>query len=131
MAMSDEHKAALAAGRRQSRAIKEYLAALQARKPGRPVTKDSLEKRLAALEDKIQTEEDPLKRVDLVQQRLDVEKAIKELGDAADLSALEKGFVEHAKDYSSRKSISYSAWREAGVPADVLRKAGIARTRLT
>ena len=29
--------------------------------------------------------------------------------------------------YAQRKGISYAAWRELGVPADVLKKAGISR----
>jgi len=129
MAMSDEHKAALAQGRRESRAIKKYLVALGRRRPGRPITKESLERKLAGLDVKIGSESDPLKRVDLVQQRLETEASLSALGETANLSELETGFVEVAKSYSARKGISYSAWREIGVPADVLRRAGIAQTR--
>jgi hypothetical protein len=35
--------------------------------------------------------------------------------------------VKNARAYSRAKGISYGAWREVGVPADVLREAGIAR----
>lgn len=129
MAMSDEHKAALAAGRRESRAIKAYLQALGSRRPGRPVTPDSLKQKIARLTERIEGEGDPLKRVDLVQQRIDAESALEEMSDAVDLATLEKGFVEAAPGYSKRKGITYTAWREAGVSAEVLRKAGIARTR--
>jgi hypothetical protein len=129
MAMSDEHKAALAQGRRESRAIKKYLVALGRRRPGRPITKESLERKLAGLDAKIGSESDPLKRVDLVQQRLETEASLSALGETANLGELETGFVEVAKSYSARKGISYSAWREIGVPADVLRRAGIAQTR--
>ena len=45
------------------------------------------------------------------------------------LSGLEKEFVRVAKAYSEKKRISYGAWRDAGVPAVVLKRAGIARTR--
>jgi hypothetical protein len=44
-----------------------------------------------------------------------------------DLGALEDEFVSAAKPYSERKSISYAAWRELGVDAAVLKKAGITR----
>ncbi|GIU89638.1 MAG: hypothetical protein KatS3mg010_0737 [Acidimicrobiia bacterium] len=44
-----------------------------------------------------------------------------------DVGALEKEFVKVAKGYSARKGISYGAWREFGVPAEVLKKAGITR----
>ncbi len=129
MAMSDEHKAALAEGRVQARAIKGYLSALGSRRPGRPVTKESLASRLDRLSEKIESEEDPLTRVELIQQRQDVEDQLETMADETDFAALEDGFTAHAKSYSERKGISYSAWREVGVPAAVLRQAGIPRTR--
>ena len=129
MAMSAEHKAALAEGRRQAKSIKSYLDALGSRKPGRPITAESLGKRIESLSAKIENETDPLKRVDLVQQRLDAEDQLAGLADAVDFADLEAAFVSAAKAYSDRKGITYSAWREAGVPAEVLRKAGIPRTR--
>lgn len=129
MAMSAEHKAALAEGRRQSRSIKAYLSALGSRRPGRPVTAKSLKERIDGLEQKIAEEADPLRQVELRQQRIDAERTLATLGDQPDFAVLEKGFVEHAKAYSERKGISYTAWREAGVSADVLRRAGIPRTR--
>lgn len=129
MAMSDEHKAALAEGRVQARAIKGYLAALGSRRPGRPITRESLTGRLDRLAERIATEDDPLARVELIQQRQDVEDQLETLADETDFAELERGFATHAKAYSERKGISYSAWREVGVPAAVLREAGIPRTR--
>jgi hypothetical protein len=125
--MSDEHKAALAEGRRQSRALKRYLEALGTRRPGRPVTPETLRLRLERVEIRIAAESDPLKRLDLVQQRIDVETQLEHMDDAADIEALEAGFVEYAKAYSVRKGITYAAWREVGVPAAVLKEAGIRR----
>ena len=127
--MSDQHKAALARGRAESRAIKGYLNALAARKPGRPVTKESLEKRLEKVNAKIDDSGDPLEKVELIQSRLDIEKALADVTSADDLMSLQRGFVEHAASYSERKGVSYTAWREAGVPAAVLREAGIKETR--
>lgn len=129
MAMSEEHKAALAKGRREARAIKAYLKALADRKPGRPVTKESLTKRLETVNRKIDESDDPLARVELIQSRIDIEQALSNLEEAEDLDALEADFVEHAASYSERKGISYTAWREYGVPAKVLRTAGIKETR--
>ena len=40
---------------------------------------------------------------------------------------LENDFVRVAKSFSERKGISYKAWREVGVPARVLKLAGIHR----
>lgn len=127
MAMSEEHKAALARGRRESRAITRYLEALARRRPGRPVTPDSVKKKIAGLEKKIDSETNPLKKVELRQARLDAEEQLAKLETAADISELEKDFVGAVKSYSKRKGISYSAWREQGVPAAVLKKAGVSR----
>ena len=63
------------------------------------------------------------------QERLDAEAALVRAEATEDFAAFETAFVEHAKPYSERKGISYSAWRESGVPAEVLRRAGIPRTR--
>lgn len=129
MPMSAEHKAALARGRNEARAVKQYLVALSQRKPGRPVTPDRLRERIASLQTRISAEPDPLKQLDLRQARLDAEAALAKAGEAIDLESLEKGFVAVAGSYSERKGVSYAAWREQGVPADVLKRAGIARTR--
>ncbi len=127
MAMSAEHKAALAAGRRESRAIKLYLEALASRRPGRPVTPDTLAKRIKDLEKRIEVETNPLRAVDLRQARIDAEKSLESAKGSADTASLESDFARLAKAYSKRKGISYAAWREAGVPPAVLKKAGINR----
>lgn len=129
MAMSDEHKAALAKGRKESRAVKGYLEAIAARKPGRPVTPERLRDRIASLEQRIAAEDDPLKSLELRQARLDAEAALARAEATVDLDEAEAAFVEVAASYSERKGISYGAWREQGVPAAVLAKAGIRRTR--
>jgi len=129
MDMSQEHKDALALGRQQSRAIKAYLEAIRSRKPGRPVTKEGLEERFGRLTARIEASDDPLISLELVQKRLDVEKALAELDEGSDFDELQAGFVQHAKAYSERKGITYTAWRQAGVPAAVLKSAGIPETR--
>jgi hypothetical protein len=129
MAMSQAHKDALARGRKESRAIKSYLKTIESRKPGRPVTKESLTSRLATVNTKLDGMDDPLKRLDLLQSRLDIEEALASVKDVANLDQIEADFVANAKGYSQRKSISYTAWRRFGVPAAVLKKAGIPETR--
>lgn len=126
--MTDEHKAALAVGRNQSRAVKAYLEALESNKPkrGRRRTPESIGKRLAAIDDALPTA-DPLKRVALVQERMDLSAELAAMNDTVDLTSLEDEFVKVAKDYSASKGYSYAAWREVGVPAEVLKKAGISR----
>jgi len=127
MPMSAEHKAALAKGRRESRAIKQYLEGLKSRRPGRPVTPTTLKKRIDDLQSKISSEMDALKAVELRQARIVAEQALARAESAMDLADLEKGFVKNAKSYSNRKGISYAAWREAGVPAALLKEAGLSR----
>lgn len=129
MAMSQEHKDALAKGRLEARSIKAYLRALDSRRPGRPVTKESLDKRLERVNAKLGDENDPLKRIELLQSKLDLESALASVEDGANLDDLAANFVAYAKSYSDRKGISYTAWRQFGVPADVLRRAGIQETR--
>lgn len=129
MAMSAEHKEALKRGRAESRAIKAYLSALERRRPGRPVNESALKNRMAKIGEKLSAEEDQLKRLELIQTRLDIEGQLKALADQANFDELEDGFKKHAPSYSDRKGISYTAWREAGVPAAVLRSAGIPETR--
>lgn len=126
--MSDEHKAALAQGRAEGKAVREYLDALEQHKPrrGRKRTPDSVRKQLAALEAEL-AEATGIRRVELIQRRLDLQGELERLGEADELPKLERAFVKAAKSYSARRGISYAAWREAGVPADVLRRAGIGR----
>jgi hypothetical protein len=127
--MSDEHKAALAEGREQGRAVRRYLEALDANKPrrGRKRSPESVKKRLATIESEIDTA-DPLRRVHLVQERSDLQAELETSEPKVDMDALEKGFVEAAAPYSERKGITYATWREVGVPAGVLSRAGISRS---
>jgi hypothetical protein len=128
--MSAEHKAAIAQGRRESKAVKAYLQAIAApKRRGRPVTPESLEARIADIEQRLREESDPLARLDLYQARVDAHEALDQLTATVDIDALEVDFVQYAASYSTRKGITWPAWREAGVSAGVLRAAGIKRTR--
>jgi hypothetical protein len=130
VAMSDEHKAALARGRRESKAIKAYLEVISVpKRKGRPVTPESLEAKIAGLDERIRDETNPLTRVDLIQARIDAQEALDQMTAVVDIDALEVGFVEYAASYSDRKGITWPAWREAGVSSGVLRAAGVKRTR--
>jgi len=128
--MSAEHKAALAVGRQQGRIVRDYLEALEAYKPkrGRKRTPATIGARLEAI-DSARVTASPLQRLELVQERLDLEDelAVLEAG-GENISELEAGFVEVAAEYSDRKGISYTAWRQIGVDASVLRSAGLARS---
>jgi hypothetical protein len=128
--MSAEHKQALAVGREESRVVRRYLEALEAHKPkrGRKRTPDTIEARLHQIEVRL-PKADPLSRVHLAQERLNLESELAAKGNSVDLAPLEKEFVKAAPGYGERKGLTYSAWRAAGVDAKVLRRAGIARTR--
>jgi hypothetical protein len=128
--MSDEHKQALAEGREQGRAVRRYLEALEANKPkrGRKRTPDSIQKRLAAIDEKL-AGADALTKLQLRQERLDLEQELGQMGQTVDLSALESEFVKAAAGYGSRKGIAYEVWRASGVDPAVLKKAGITRAK--
>ncbi|CAN5540080.1 hypothetical protein BH10ACT1_BH10ACT1_29170 [soil metagenome] len=128
--MSDEHKAALAEGRSQGRAVRVYLEALNANKPkrGRKRTPDGIKKRLAAIEADL-VSADPLHKLQLTQERFDLEAELATAdGPTVDLDALEADFVAAAAGYAGRKGISYAAFRAVGVSPTVLRKAGVPRS---
>jgi len=126
--MTQEHKDALAEGRAQGRAVRGYLEALEAHRPkrGRKRTPESMRARLSTIEASLDAA-DPMTRLQLVQERLDLAAAITAAETTIDLSALEDGFVTAASGYGERKGISYAAWREVGVPAAILKRAGIGR----
>lgn len=126
--MSDEHKAALAEGRAQGRVVRAYLEALETHKPkrGRKRTTESITRRLAAIDQEIQ-DADALKRLQLTQERLNLETELEAAQDGVDVENLEQEFIEVAKGYAQRKGISYAAFRELGVPASTLKQAGISR----
>lgn len=126
--MGDEHKAALAEGRESGRAIRQYLEAIETNRPrrGRRRTSESIEKRLAQIEESIGSV-DSLTRLHLVQERMDLQTELVTVDMEPDLSEYEAAFIAHAAGYSERKGISYAAWREIGVPRNVLREAGIER----
>lgn len=128
--MSAEHKQALAVGREESRAVRRYLEALEAHKPkrGRKRTSESIQARLRQIDSRLPNA-DALSRVHLVQERINLETELANKSDTVDLKSLEEGFVSAAKGYGERKGLTYAAWRAAGVDANVLRRAGIPRTR--
>ncbi len=126
--MTDAHKKALAEGRAQSKAVRDYLEALDSNRPkrGRKRTPDSIKKRLDAIEGSLATAS-ITKRLSLVQERQNLLTELAGMQVKVDLSGLEKAFVKHAKAYGRSKGLAYSTWRSVGVSAEVLAKAGITR----
>lgn len=126
--LSPEVREARAAARAETRAVRAYLEGLQA-SAGRRGRRKSPREELAAVQEKLETESDQLKRLSLIQKRIDAEQHLSEYKDPVDIKALEAEFANVAKSYSARKGISYKAWREMGVAAATLSKSGIPRTR--
>ncbi len=87
-----------------------------------------MQRDLARTEDEL-TSADPLRRLELVQRRIDLQAELAGMDDNVDMSGLESEFVSVAKPYAERKGISYEAWREAGVSAATLKAAGISRAK--
>ena len=128
--MSEEHKAAIAAGRIETAAVRDYLEALEAQKPkrGRQVSPEKLQARLADIDAQIAGGDlKPIKRLELMQDRKDIDAQLAALADEPDMTAVENAFITHATSFSQRRGIQYSTWREAGVPAELLGRAGISR----
>lgn len=126
--VSESHKKAMAQGRADGRIVKNYLEALAQNKPrrGRRRTPETIRKQLATIDEAMESA-DPLRRVQLVQSRIDLRNELAQLENASEVKELEKAFVSVAEGYSRRKGISYAAWREVGVPAATLKDAGISR----
>ncbi|MGI8939997.1 MAG: hypothetical protein ACR2JF_17635 [Iamia sp.] len=126
--MSDEHKAAIAEGRAQAKAVSDYLEALAANKPkrGRQRTPATIEARITAIDAEID-DADQLTALNLRQEKMDLQAELAAKQKTVDVSAYEKAFVAQAAAYGKRKGISYKVWRDAGLAPAVLKKAGITR----
>lgn len=129
-AMSDDHKAKLAQGRTESRAVSRYLEAVVAGKGkrGRKRTPQSIASQIHRIDQEI-IDAAPIKKLELIQRKSDLLVEKERLTARVDIALLEKNFVKVAKSYANRNGITYSSFRTMGVPAEVLKKAGIPRTR--
>jgi len=126
--MSAEHKAALAAGQAEGRAVRNYLEALDRHRPrrGRRRTPDTVSRRMSVIDSQL-PKSDPLTRLHLLKEKSDLEAELDRARAGDDLATLEKSFVKVARSYGERKGITYSVWRAAGVPPAVLQRAGVIR----
>ena len=129
--LSAAHKQALAEGRTMSAVVDRYLSAVNTpKRRGRKVSKAALVQRLAEARAKVKASTG-VDRVLAAQDVRDLETRIANMETASggDIKSLESAFVKIAKRFGENRGIGYGAWRDAGVPAVVLKKAGIARTR--
>ena len=129
--LSAAHKRALAEGRTMSATVDRYLSAVNTpKRRGRKVSKAALQQRLADARVKARTATG-VDRVLAAQEVRDLQSRLAALETSAggDIKSLEAAFVKIAKRFGENRGIGYGAWRDAGVPAPVLKKAGVARTR--
>ncbi len=124
--VTPEHKAAMIQGRTETRVVRHYLEVLDGvrKSGGRRRSKETLQKKLAGVEQELESA-DPVGRLHLTQERIDLQKAIEAAEQSVDINELESAFIDIAASYSERKGISYQAWREVGVSPKVLHAAGI------
>lgn len=125
-ALPAAQKTAMQKGRAEASIVKQYLTALdRTKRRGRQVSAEELQARIDALNVEI-TEAPAGQRVYLVQKRLDLEDRLDgSQGDDIDIEALEADFIRVAAEFGSRKGITRKAFREVGVPAAVLKDAGV------
>jgi hypothetical protein len=129
--MSTAHKAALAEGRQVSAVIDRYLSALHVPKQrGRKVSPATLRTRLATAEEKLK-HASGVSRLTAAQDVRDLRNKLADIESrgSEDIKTLEADFIKVAKKFGEKRGIGYGAWRDAGVPAPVLKKAGVRRTR--
>ncbi len=126
--MSGAASAAAGAPRWVGRAVRLYLEAIEEQRPrpGRRRTPESITRRLGIVNAKLD-DADALSRLHLLQEKADLEAELARSESGDDLADLESRFLKVAKSYGERKAIGYSAWRAAGVEAEVLERAGITR----
>jgi hypothetical protein len=125
MARRKAERPAERGGRRaETNTVSAYLIALRAPKvPSR--SRANLEKRRAQIEQWIAAASSPIREVELIQQRLDVDAQLARIDQAARLPELEEAFLEVASSWAKRIGVSAAALREVGVPASVLARAGL------
>ncbi len=128
--MSADHKAKLAQGRNESRIVGKYLDAINAGKGkrGRKRTPESISMQITKIDREIEAAP-AIRRLELTQRRADLAAERDRLLARVDFTGVEKDFVKVAKSYAKRTGITYSSFRSVGVPAEVLKKAGISRAR--
>ena len=108
--------------------MRRYLSAVEMARPGRGTkrTADAIGNRITKV-DEMLVSADPLSRVHLTQERIELHAEYVRVtnGNAPDQSQLERDFIRVARSYGDRNGITYAAWRQCGVDADVLERAGL------
>ncbi|HVE93352.1 MAG TPA: hypothetical protein VNB24_00425 [Acidimicrobiales bacterium] len=120
------------AAQERARAVRRYLSALDMQRPGRSAAKtsESILHRIHHV-DTLLMSADPVSRLHLTQERIDLHAEQLRIAASPEpaLAEFEEAFVRAARSYGERHGLTYSAWRQIGVNADVLERAGIIPTK--
>lgn len=118
----------MAEGRREARIVDSYLNSLERKQVHRGRRSASeIEAELDRIAKDLESAT-AIERLGLLQAREDLQREALEVAPEDD-SELEAQFIAIARTYGDRKGISYSTWREIGVPKEVLQAADVPRTR--
>lgn len=116
--------------RAETDAVRAYLEVLSSSTPGRRRRPEPIRKRIAELEAQLE-EAGSIKRLTLLQRLVDLRRELGEAETAAGANGVaaeaEERFVAVAASFARRKGITWVAWRQFGVTAATLRKAGVPR----
>lgn len=114
------------AAKTEAQRISHYLRALETKKGRGPKkSPEVIERRLGEAKAKVPTSTG-LRRLQAVQKVRNLERELAILSPNGSIEQYEKDFIASAKSYSQKNNIDYGSWRAVGVPARVLKKAGIA-----
>ena len=124
--LTEDHKAALAAGREAARHVRAYLDALESERlrPGPPRSSDDVDKELKTVEQALRSAKG-LSRLQLATRRIRLNEELDLATTTLNLADLRANFVRHAASYARRKRIPAQAFRDIGVPAKDVSDAGI------
>jgi len=124
--MDADHKAKLAQGRADARAVKAYLEYLENNRPkrGRRRTEESIGARLEVIDAELETAS-PLARLNFYQEQTDLQDELAAMQQKSDGSELKAAFAEAAGRYAKSKGIGKAAFKQMGIDAKTLSEAGI------
>jgi hypothetical protein len=125
--MSDEHKAALAEGRTGT-AVRDYLEALEQHKPkrGRKRTPESIKKRNRRDRGRAR-HADPLKRLQLIQERIDLAAELESARDRSTSSGSRRTSSPPPRATASARASATPRGASWACEAATLKRAGISR----
>lgn len=116
-------KAQAQSAHHQTRVVRAYLESLNAPRPQGKRTREWLTEQANLLPERIHEETDPLQRLVLQQKLIDAVQDLEALD--ANTEDIEADFIKVALPFAERRGVTYAAFRAEGVPARVLREAGV------